>query len=245
MKKFLLFLSIFSASCVYAQSTKTLIGESDAPTLIERISDNRDSHINLEFASSANAYFTEGEFDESSFKMNRVRLEIYGKLNSSLSYHFRQSYNKYSNPYSVDNISSSIEYANIKWRQNDKFDIVVGKQFLAVAGYEGYVNGLLVREFSEFNNNFEIFVTGIKGSYYMTPDQHFYFQVTNNRNGSDEDMYMYGLPPGIKSSKIPLLATANWTGWFADRSINLMYSASVGKECLWNIKERNFCRGSV
>ena len=101
------------------------------------------SHINLEFASSANAYFSDGRFDEVSFKMNRVRLEIYGRLNDHLSYHFRQSFNKYSNPYSVDNMSSSIEYANIKWHQSERFELVAGKQYLAVAGYEGYVNGLL------------------------------------------------------------------------------------------------------
>ena len=101
----------------YTDSTETIIKN------FRKIS----SHINLEFASSLNAYFTENQFDECSFKANRVRLEIYGKLHSKLSYHFRQSYNKYSNPYSVDNISSSIEYANIKWHVNDRLDLVAGK----------------------------------------------------------------------------------------------------------------------
>ena len=122
--------------------------------------------------------------------MNRVRLEIYGKLHDRLSYHFRQTFNRYSNPYSVENMQSSIEYANLKWHVSDKFDLVAGKQFLAVGGYEGYVNGLLVREFSEFNNNFEIFQTGLKGSVYLTPDQHLYFQVGNHRTGTDNDMYI-------------------------------------------------------
>ena len=35
------------------------------------------SHMNLEFYTSTNAYFTENQFDELSFKINRVRLEIY------------------------------------------------------------------------------------------------------------------------------------------------------------------------
>ena len=187
------------------------------------------SHINLEFASSADAYFTAGQFDEISFKMNRVRLEIYGRLTDRLSYHFRQSFNRYSNPYSVENMSSSIEYANLKWTVSDRFDLVVGKQFLATAGYEGYVNGLKVREFSEFNNNFEIFQTGLKGTVYLTPDQHLYFQVVNHRTGTDNDMYIHGLPAGVESTKFPLLATANWTGWFADGAVNLMYSASAGQ----------------
>ena len=225
-----------------AQS-RTLIGDNDSiPSILERIVQNQNasdeklknirhikSHINLEFASSANAYFTAGQFDEMSFKMNRVRLEIYGRLTDRLSYHFRQSFNRYSNPYSVENMSSSIEYANLKWTVSDRFDLVVGKQFLATAGYEGYVNGLKVREFSEFNNNFEIFQTGLKGTVYLTPDQHLYFQVVNHRTGTDNDMYIHGLPAGVESTKFPLLATANWTGWFADGAVNLMYSASAGQ----------------
>lgn len=244
MKKLFVIFAMFCAVNAVAQNPKILIGEDELPTMVERIMEKQDSlkndgyeirkiksHINLEFASSANAFFTAGQFDEMSFKMNRVRLEIYGRLTDKLSYHFRQSFNRHGNvnPHSVENMSSSIEYANIKWRFNDKFDLVAGKQFLAVGGYEGYVNGLLVREFSEFNNNFEIFQTGLKGTVYLTPDQHLYFQVVNNRTGTDEYMYRNGLPAGVEPAKFPLLATANWTGWFADGAVNLMYSASVGQ----------------
>lgn len=231
MKKLLFLCLLLCPVCAYPQNPKTLIREDEQPSVIERIFGKRPfgSYINLEFASSANAYFTEGRFDEASFKMNRVRLEIYGRLNERLSYHFRQSFNKYSNPYSVDNMSSSIEYANIKWHVGDRFDLVAGKQFLAVAGYEGYVNGLLVREFSDFNNNFEIYQTGLMGVIRMSPTQHLMVQVTNNRNSSDSEMYLYGLPDGVESTRFPLLGTVNWNGWFADRSVHLMYSASAGQ----------------
>ena len=89
MKRLFCTLSIFFAVCAYAQNPKTLLADDDLHTLVERIIDRRDSvkndgykirkiksHINLEFAGSANAYFTGGEFDELSFKMNRVRLEV-------------------------------------------------------------------------------------------------------------------------------------------------------------------------
>ena len=242
MKK--LFISLMLLMPLFAGAqNRTLISDNDSiPSILERIvmSQNASqeklqnirhikSHINLEFASTANAYFTAGQLDEMSFKMNRVRLEIYGRLTDKLSYHFRQSFNRYSNPYSVENMSSSIEYANLKWSMGDKFDLVAGKQFLATAGYEGYVNGLKVREFSEFNNNFEIFQTGLKGSVYLTPDQHLYFQLVNHRSGTDNDTYLFGLPAGVEPTKFPLLATANWTGWFADKAITLMYSASAGQ----------------
>ena len=238
MKRLLFLISIFFVIQAAAQNPKTLISENELPTVVERILERRDSlkndgykirkiksHFNLEFASSANAYFSGGSFDEMSFKMNRVRLEIYGKLNDHLSYHFRQSFSSYNNVNTVENLPSSIEYANLKWRFNDKFDLVVGKQFLAVAGYEGYVNGLLVREFSEFNNNFAIFQTGVKGSVHLTPDQHLYFQVVNQKTGLED----YNLPSGVEASKFPLLASACWMGWFADGAVNLQYSASAGQ----------------
>ena len=127
MKRFLILFLVCSSLQAAAQNRLTLVDENELPSLVERLMDKRDSvnndgykvrritaHINLEFAGSANAYFSADEFDEFSFKMNRVRLEVYGRLHDKLSYHFRQSFNKYSNPYSLDNMSSSIEYANIK-----------------------------------------------------------------------------------------------------------------------------------
>ena len=183
MKKLTLLLVLFIPFLTFGQN-EPLISYDDSTKTLFHNSGRFKSHINLEFASSANAYFTEGAFDEVSFKMNRVRLEILGRLNDNLSYHFRQSFNKYSNPYSVDNMSSSIEYAYIKWHHDDKFELVAGKQFLAVAGYEGWVNGLKVREFSDFNNNFEIYQTGIMGVFKFTPTQHLMVQVTNNRNST-------------------------------------------------------------
>lgn len=241
MKKLLIILFICLNANLFAQNRMTLIDE-DLPSVIERIMDKRDSvknggykvrkittHFNLEFAGSVNAYFTDGKFDEMSFMMNRVRLEFYGRLHEKLSYHFRQSFNKTTTPYSLDNMAASIEYANIKWHTGENFDLVMGKQYLAVAGYEGYVNGLKVREFSEFNKNFEIYQTGIKGVLRVSPNHHLSLQVTNSRNSADEKVYMYGLPKGVEPTKLPLLGTVNWNGWFADESIHLMYSASVGQ----------------
>ena len=133
MKRLFFIISILLPFWAAAQDEALIPYNDSTRTLVKNLR-NIKSHINLEFASSANAYFTDGSFDEASFKINRVRLEILGKLNDDLSYHFRQSFNKYSNPYSVDNISSSIEYAYIKWHgRGGWFDLVAGKQFLAVA----------------------------------------------------------------------------------------------------------------
>ncbi len=244
MKRILFTLLAFLPLAAFAQNEKTLISESDSiPSLIERMIEEYDtkkndgykvrkltSHINLEFVTSANAYFTDNDFDDLSFKMNRVRLEMYGRLNRNISYHFRQSFNKYSNPHSLDNLSSSIEYANIKWHQSDFFQLVAGKQFVNLAGYEGYLSALKVREFCNFNNNVEIYQTGLMGVINPSADHQVSLQVVNIRSGRDDDHYVYGLPAGVEPAKVPLLATLNWNGWFADKSVHLMYSASAGQQ---------------
>ncbi len=224
---------------VAAAQNQTLISEQDSiPSMIERIIAEREggykirkikSNINLEFYTSANAYFTENEFDDLSFKLNRVRLEIEGRLNDHLSYHFRQSFNKYSNPHSVDNLSSSIEYANITWHASDRFNLVAGKQFVSLGGYEAYVNALRVREFCEFNNNVAVYQAGIMGVVQFNPSQQLILQVVNNRSGSDSDLYIYGRPDGIEAAKFPLLATVNWNGLFLDDALHFRYAASMGQ----------------
>lgn len=231
MKRLLLALAILIPFATSAQELTLLSDTDSVSTVLDRVIKNHrhiTSHINLEFVSSANAYFTENQFDEMSFKTNRVRLEIYGSLNEQLSYHFRQSFNRYHNPNAVDNLPSSIEYANVKWTKG-KFNLVAGKQFVALSGYEGYVNGIKVREFSEFNNNVEIFQTGLSGQYHFSPTQFVILQAANLRAGQDADVLKFGLPQGVEPTKLPILATASWHGMFADKAIYLQYSASVGQ----------------
>ena len=122
MKKLILMFILLLPFAAAGQNDPLISYDDSTKTLLNNFRHIK-SHINLEFASSANAYFTEGSFDRASFRMNRVRLEILGRLNDNLSYHFRQSYNKYSNPFSADNLSSSIEYAYIKWHHEDKFEL--------------------------------------------------------------------------------------------------------------------------
>lgn len=222
-----------------AAQSQTLISPDDSiPSLVERIiaghedgvkGKNIKSNINLEFYTTANAYFTDGRFDEVSFKMNRVRLEFVGQVTDRLSYHFRQSFNKYTNPYSMDNLSSSIEYANITWQTTEKFSLVAGKQFVALGGYEAYVNAMRLMEFCDFNNNVAVYQAGLMGVMQFTPSQQLIVQLVNNRSGSDSDLYLYGRPDGIEAAGFPLLATLNWNGLFMDDALHFRYSASAGQ----------------
>ena len=222
---------------VLSAQNESFIQERDSTaTLRERIAKKTGasvpelkSHINLEFYSSLSAQIEGGKFDELSFKVNRVRLEIFGRLNKSISYHFRQSFNKYSNPFSLDNLASSIEYANITYHHpKNRFQLVAGKQFVCLGGYEYYVNALRVREFSDFNSTVGCYQTGLMGSFQLSPSQELNLQLVNNRSGSDSDLFAYGLPSDMTKSKFPLLATLNWNGSFCDNSLQLRYALSAG-----------------
>lgn len=52
-------------------------------------------------------------------------------------------------PYSLDNLSSSLELAYVNLKVHDKFGFTIGKQFVNFGGYEYFVNSIKVREFSE------------------------------------------------------------------------------------------------
>lgn len=207
--------------------------EEKSKTLLELVMKEKapelSSHMNLEFCTSAGAYFTDGELDEANFKLNRVRWEVLGTFGKGFSYHFRQSFNKYSNPHTLDNLSSSVEYAFVKWDMNPRFALTAGKQILLLGGYEYWVNSMKVREFSDFNNNVTCYLAGVTGQFTLSPTQQVNVQVLNNRNGSVDDTYLHGLPTGVKKAKVPLIATANWDGLFCDNALNLRYSFSYGQ----------------
>lgn len=234
MKETLLLICLWLGGGIYMMAQEPLVNPNDStPTLLERLSKNERSvttaNMNLQFYTSGAAYLTEGKLDEAAFKLNRVRLEILGTFSRQFSYHFRQSFNKYSNPYSLDNLSSSVEYAFVKWDMSKKFALTVGKQVMALGGYEFYVNAIKVREFSDFNNTISCYQAGVTGTFRLSPTQELNLQVLNNRSGSDEDTYLYGLPAGVEKTRVPMLATVNWNGLFLDQALELRYAASWGQ----------------
>ncbi len=225
---------LLAAVCTMQAQDQPLISQSDSvQSLLKRVfpgsNPSLSAQMNLQFYTSGAAYFTEGKLDEAAFKLNRVRLEILGSFSEQFSYHFRQSYNKYSNPHSLDNLSSSIEYAFVNWKMSGLFSLMVGKQFLSLGGYEYYVNSIKVREFSDFNNNVGAYQAGVTGTFNFSPTQELVLQVLNNRSGGDEDTYIYGLPQGVEKTKLPIISTVNWNGLFCDKSLQLRYAAAWGQ----------------
>ncbi len=185
--------------------------------------------VTLELETSASANFIEDDFEQMNFKVNRLRLGFQGGLGDNLSYHFRTTFHKNADVFSLDNISRAVELAKVTWTPSQKWDLSAGKMFVVHGGYENYVNVLLVREFTDFNNCIEVYQTGVQGTYHASDDHHFTLQVVNNKAESDRDLYPAGLPEGLESAKIPLMGTFNWDGFFADKAVRLMYSASASQ----------------
>jgi hypothetical protein len=123
----------------------------------------------------------------------------------------------------------AVELAKVMYAPNEKWDFAAGKMFVVHGGYENYVNVLLVREFSDFNSNIEVYQTGVQGTYHVSDDHHLTFQVVNNRSESHHELFAYPLPDGIQAAKVPFLATLNWDGFFADKAVRLLYSTSVSR----------------
>lgn len=186
------------------------------------------SHVNFAINSFVAASFTEDRFDEAAFKVNSVRLELLGRITDKLSYHFRQSYNKKVNPFSLDGLSSSIELANITWHCGERFQLIAGKEFMPLGGYEYYVNAIRVREFSDFNNSVPCYQAGVMGVFALNDSHELVLQIANNRSVSDAEAFLYGRPAGVLPTKAPLIATANWNGLFAGGAVQLRYAASAG-----------------
>ena len=216
---------------VKAQNEPLVISDE---TLLERLSKNERgidwADMNIQFCSAANASFKDGEFEEAAFKVHRIRLEILGAFREKFSYHYRQSFNQYTNPnIPSDNLSGSIEMAFLAWQMNDKFKLIAGKQATQFSGYEYWVNAIQVRYYSDFSNTVPAYRTGVNLNYKLNSRQELNFQVVNHRNGSFEEQYIYGVPEGVEDSKAPLLGTVNWDGRFADDVWQLRYSLSYGQ----------------
>ena len=215
------------------QAQEPLIEPEEGRTLLERFTKGgksiTSSSMNLQFYTSAAANFVDGSLDEAAFKINGVRLELLGDFGKNFSYHFRQSFNKYSNPRVLDNLSSSVECASVGWHVKPHFALTVGKQAIQLGGYEYWVNAIRVREFSDFNNYIDCYQAGVNGSVIFSPTQQINVQMVNNSAGRGDEAFLYGRPEGVEKVKVPVLSTLNWDGYFCNKALNLRYSLSWGE----------------
>ena len=226
MKKVLILLSLLFP--VIAAAENSTVTESDTLTsIVEKVVKQKvRSKINVDFCTTLNVTFTDDSFNGISMKMNRLRIDMRGRISDEFSYRVRQSFNKSYTKGALDNIPASLEYANIQWHGHEKVKLTLGKQFVLMGGYEALANSMYVREFADFNDNINFYKLGFTADFKVAKDQLLSVQILNDRNGKVEDVYKYGLPSGVEEYKFPFMTSVAWNGYFADKAWNLIYAAS-------------------
>ena len=239
MKKLMFMLLILgSIQGVYAQRTekskkfmvdKTLFEEL---TDVKKKSDKFNLYLNMQGGFDAN--FRDG-FEEGTFKMRQLRIEAKGNINNWLSYRYRQRLNRSNDGGGmIDNVPTSIDYAGIGIKLNNRFNLFAGKQCTAYGGIEFDLNPIDIYEYSDMIENMSNFMTGLNIGYNLTSTQQLNLQILNSRNGSFDSTYGIteneeGKLPDLKSGKLPLVYTLNWNGTFND-IFKTRWSASILNE---------------
>ena len=211
MKKLMFMLLILgSIQGVYAQRTekskkfmvdKTLFEEL---TDVKKKSDKFNLYLNMQGGFDAN--FRDG-FEEGTFKMRQLRIEMKGNINNWLSYRYRQRLNRSNDGGGmIDNVPTSIDYAGIGIKLNNRFNLFAGKQCTAYGGIEFDLNPIDIYEYSDMIENMSNFMTGLNIGYNLTSTQQLNLQILNSRNGSFDSTY------GI---------TENEEGKLPDQQLNL------------------------
>ena len=237
MKKLMFMLLILgSIQGVYAQRTekskkfmvdKTLFEEL---TDVKKKSDKFNLYLNMQGGFDAN--FRDG-FEEGTFKMRQLRIEMKGNINNWLSYRYRQRLNRSNDGGGmIDNVPTSIDYAGIGIKLNNRFNLFAGKQCTAYGGIEFDLNPIDIYEYSDMIENMSNFMTGLNIGYNLTSTQQLNLQILNSRNGSFDSTYGIteneeGKLPDLKSGT--LVYTLNWNGTFND-IFKTRWSASILNE---------------
>ena len=230
MKRLILMALLLLPMLAAAQTETTTTANDSIPSIVEKVINQRfKTSWKIDFCSSLNSYFTENKFDEMTMKLNRLRMDLRGGINDQFSYRVRYSFNKSFNRNSTEYAPNALEYANIQWHPSNRFKLTVGKQFLVIGGYEALANSMYVREFSDFNDHLSFYRLGVTGALKLDQERNheLQLQIANNRPGKDSDIYSLGFPAGVEATKFPFMTSMAWSGYFADKAVNLIYAASV------------------
>lgn len=239
MKK-LMFVLLLAGSIhgAYAQDAEKRDPFSPNTPLFEEITDIKKKtdkfNLYLNMQGSFDAHFRDG-FQEGDFNMHQFRIEAKGNINNWLSYRYRQRLNRSNDGNGmIDNLPTSIDWAGIGIKVNDKFKLFVGKQSTNYGGFEFDLNPIDVYQYCDMIENMSNFLTGVNIGYNLTPNHQFNFQILNSRNYSFEKTYGItedeaGNVPDLKSGKLPMVYTLNWIGNF-NNSFKTRWSASVMNE---------------
>lgn len=176
---------------------------------LEKKTDKFNLYLNMhgDFESS----WTGNDFDGGKFRFQQLRVEAKGRINSWLSYRYRQRLNKGDNPNGYfDNVLQSIDIAGIGLNYK-KWSAFLGKQCAAYGGIEFDLNPIEIYQYSDMVDYMTNFMTGVNIAYDFTPNQQLQFQILDGLVGSSKEMYGDYTP-----AKLPMVYTLNWNGNFND-----------------------------
>lgn len=242
MKKVIsLMISILFCCYTSAQDTNSEFDSGDSPNQ-PLISLNKGKYFkdvnmiaNMRFALNSN--FTNSNFENSRFQMNEFRLEISGKVTDKIGFTFRDRYsNNSSDPNTTDGLKHSIDLANVSYYVSPNFSLTAGKMLSEWGSYELFLNPVYMYTYNDMVQYGDFFLSGVKASWDVVPDQSLTVQVVNSNSRSFE--WRYGDTPGVEAARVPLGGTFNWKGNFIDNKFSTMWSYSIynlAKNQHWNL----------
>lgn len=172
--------------------------------------------------------FQDGEFTGSRFRMDQFRFEIKGMVTDRVYFRLRQRYTSQIEPQSVDKLTRATDLAYIRVDVSPKVSLSFGKMCADWGGYEFDYNPIEIYEYSDIIEQADNFLSGAGVAIRPMAGNEFSFQLLNSRTQSFEELY--GHPPGITESKVPLAIVGNWRGSLFDGRINTIWSYSVFTE---------------
>lgn len=221
-------LCLLTAVNVSAQKAPVEASESLANTLHEWRMKDQAFDFYLHLHNSANAYFNQGDYSETNFKTNQLRLELKGVLGNGISYHLNHRLNSSTRAAGIDNLSRATDVAMVRMAIADDWFVAAGKQCLAFGGYEFDQYPINVYAYSDIVNHMESFLTGVEVGCRVS-DQVFKLQVVNSRTDYVNEIYQ-NLPQSIERSKNPLGVTFAWNGKLAAGKLQTRWSYSAFQE---------------
>lgn len=215
MKNTLLAAFVFVAGVASAQVASTAsAGASSEKTLFERITkiEKKNEWFNayLNLHTGFNTRFNQngtGGFDDASFSVSELRLEVTGKVTDWLSYRWRQRLNRgYDARMGDDNVPPATDVAGIGIQATKGLSLFAGRQCIAYGGFEFYANPIEIYKYSEIVDHMNIFMTGLSVTYDFTPTQQLSLQVLNSNGRPAKEFY----GENIVASRLPLVYSIGW-----------------------------------
>lgn len=187
-------------------------------------------NVDLHMRAAFHANFpsaTTGE-NEAAFRFDHVMIGIYGNITDKLSYKYLQRLNKGTKAFETENLSSTIDYAYIRYQTAHRFTVTAGRQALFVGGFEYNEYPIDVYDYSGVTNNITCYLTGVNLFYAPRSGQEIGIQILNNRAGSPEEAFGR-IPEGMERPWAPLYYSLAWNSHYANSRLQLRYAATTGE----------------